>query len=114
MPRIKICQEPGCHDAGKVRGYCRLHYLKNWKTIKADAKSKAADRLNRYVEGICQRHPDRFLEVIRDNIKEGTVEESREGSISSSEELENVLSELGYNEDNVEALVNKIKIDENY
>lgn len=69
MPRIKICKAKDCRNAQTTGGYCRLHYLQNWKKIKLEQKKKAAKNLNRYVESIMRRNPDRFVEEIKKDIR---------------------------------------------
>ena len=70
MAHIKICKEEGCHNAATTRGYCRLHYLRNWKRIKDETRRRGAKKLNRYIEHVMKNHPDRYVEVIKKEIRE--------------------------------------------
>lgn len=70
MARIKICKEEGCHNAQTTGGYCRLHYLKHWKELKADAAEKAAKKLNRYVDYMAKKNPDRYIDDIKKDLRQ--------------------------------------------
>lgn len=70
MARIKICKEEGCHNAQTTGGYCRLHYLKHWKQLKAEATEKAAKRLNKYVDFMAKKNPDRYIDDIKKELRQ--------------------------------------------
>lgn len=100
--KIKICIEEGCHDPQTTKEYCRLHYLKHWREIKATEKRKAARRLNRYVEGIMRRNPEAYDE-----------RRSRDAYTdqSSTEEVEGLTEDLGYSDpDSLDEIINNIKL----
>ena len=115
MPKIKICAEPGCKNVQTTKGYCRLHFLKNWKRLKDEAQRKAADRLNRDVEGIGKKSPDRYMETIRKDLR-GDRQPAVAGEENASrDELDDVLHEMGYpDEDAVDRLLNQLKIDKGF
>ena len=73
MARIKICKEEECHNSVTTRGYCRLHYLRNWKRIRDAHKQVAARRLNRYIEQVCKENPEKCEEQ-RARMKEKRAE----------------------------------------
>jgi len=79
MAKIKICKEKNCYNSATTAGYCRLHYLKNSRKIKEEQRQKAGKRLDAYIESICKKHPDNYIEVIKENISspgfEGYVED---------------------------------------
>lgn len=114
--KIKICSEPGCKNAETTKGYCRLHYLKNWKTIRTAAQKKSADRLNKYVEGICKKFPEKYLDVIRQNIQDGKSADGKTGDEDAPEDLsEEVLQAFGYQDDeSLDKLLSHIKIDKDF
>jgi hypothetical protein len=62
------CREPGCDLEGFLGGYCRLHYIKNWKKVKRKELILASGQLNNYVEELVNKYPDRYLEVIRQDL----------------------------------------------
>ncbi len=109
-PRIKICKEDGCVSAQTASGFCRLHYLKNWKQIRAEKEEKAKKVLERYVENIAkttEHKSSKRSEVVSDF--DGGAEESS----YSRDEFDNVLENLGYRED-LDRLIDGIKIDKDF
>lgn len=59
------CREPGCESEILVHGFCRLHYIKNWRKIKRKEAILASGQLNNYVEELVNKYPDKYLDVIR-------------------------------------------------
>jgi hypothetical protein len=64
----KKCREPGCEHDHTIGGFCRLHYIKNWKKIKRKEAILASGQLNNYVEELVSKYPDRYLDVIRQDL----------------------------------------------
>jgi hypothetical protein len=64
----KRCREPGCEQEILLVGYCRLHYIKNWRKIKRKEAILASGQLNNYVEELVHKYPDKYLEVIRQDL----------------------------------------------
>ncbi|NUM89415.1 MAG: hypothetical protein HUU37_09450 [Bdellovibrionales bacterium] len=62
------CREPGCDHDALMAGYCRLHYIKNWRRIKRKEAILASGQLNNYVEELVSKYPDKYLEVIRQDL----------------------------------------------
>lgn len=62
------CREPGCDHDHSLAGYCRLHYIKNWRKIKRKEAIIASGQLNNYVEELVNKYPDKYLEVIRQDL----------------------------------------------
>lgn len=112
MARIKICKEEGCHNAQTTAGYCRVHYLKNWKTIKKEQQEKAAKRLNRYIEAVMKKYPNKYIEVIKEDINQDKFKRHDTGS-EELDDLYRLFNEPTYEED-VERLIKELKIEKNY
>lgn len=68
LPGKKRCREPGCDHDALMAGYCRLHYIKNWRRIKRKEAILASGQLNNYVEELVSKYPDKYLEVIRQDL----------------------------------------------
>jgi hypothetical protein len=64
----KRCREPGCEHEVLLSGYCRLHYIKNWRKIKRKEAILASGQLNNYVEELVNKYPDKYLDVIRQDL----------------------------------------------
>lgn len=114
--KIKICVEPGCKNAQTTRDFCRLHYLKNWKAIRDKVQKKAAAQLNKYIDGICKKHPDRFMDVIRRDIRNGrgdfqtSVDEAMSGGTDHGP-----FDDPGVeDDDSLDKLLSHIKLDKDY
>lgn len=67
-PAKKRCREPACDNEPLMMAYCRLHYIKNWKRIKRKEAILASGQLNNYVEELVHKYPDKYLEVIRQDL----------------------------------------------
>jgi hypothetical protein len=65
----RYCRVRDCDQAAVVEGYCRYHYLLLWKRIQVRRKILADGKLERYVDELTSRYPDKFLEMIRKDLK---------------------------------------------
>lgn len=65
----RYCKVKDCDQIASVEGYCRYHYLLLWKKIQVRRKILADGKLERYVEELTSRYPDKFLEMIRRDLK---------------------------------------------
>ncbi|PWU15497.1 MAG: hypothetical protein C5B49_11745 [Bdellovibrio sp.] len=65
----RYCKVKDCDQLASVDGYCRYHYLLLWKKIQVRRKILADGKLERYVEELTARYPDKFLEMIRRDLK---------------------------------------------
>ena len=114
MSRIRICREEGCHNAATTGGYCRLHYLKYWRHIRDDKRKKAAKKLDRYIESVVAKHPDRYMEVIKKDLRSPNfgrfVDEHFAGEEDDELDLE---EEEAYDED-IDLLIKQLKIEKGF
>lgn len=78
----KFCTQPQCKAEAVSHGFCRLHYIANWKHIKFNDHVKAERRLNAYVDRLAKKYPKDFLEKIKEGL------ESEEKFKETMEELE--------------------------
>jgi hypothetical protein len=111
--KIKLCQEEGCANQSTTAGFCRLHYLKNWKRIRSDKKKKAAKNLNKYIDSIMKSNPDRTVRTLRDNLQDGETFEKSVDEIVYHDSVREVMADLGYRED-LDLMIDSIKIDEDF
>lgn len=65
----RYCKVKDCDQIAAVEGYCRFHYLLLWKRIQVRRKILVDGKLERYVEELTARYPDKFLEMIRRDLK---------------------------------------------
>jgi hypothetical protein len=69
-PKKRFCIQAGCKLEAVTHGYCRLHYIFNWKHIKFDRHVKAERRLNAYVDRLAKKYPKDFLEKIKEGLED--------------------------------------------
>jgi hypothetical protein len=62
------CREPGCDSDAILSGYCRLHYIKNWKRIKKKESILSTGQLEGYVEELVGKYPDKYLDAIENDL----------------------------------------------
>jgi len=65
----RYCRARDCDQIAAVDAYCRYHYLLFWKKIQVRKKILADGKLERYVEELTSRYPDKFLEMIRRDLR---------------------------------------------
>ena len=65
----RYCRVRDCDQISAVEGYCRYHYLLLWKKIQVRKKILVDGKLERYVEELTSRYPDKFLEMIKKDLK---------------------------------------------
>ena len=65
----RYCRVRDCDQISSVEGYCRFHYLLLWKKIQVRRKILADGKLERYVDELTSRYPDKVLEMIRKDLR---------------------------------------------
>ena len=63
-----VCREVACEGLGTTAGYCRLHYIKNWRKIKRKEVILKEGKLNIYIEELVSKYPEKYLEAIRHDL----------------------------------------------
>ncbi len=105
----RYCRARDCDQISAVDVYCRYHYLLFWKRIQIRKKILTDGKLERYVEELTGRYPDKFLEMIRRDlrttkdflsaIQELEIDESASGDNDFEEESQSFIDEVrGLNE----------------
>ncbi len=109
------CRETTCDLSATTKGYCRLHYIKNWKRSQQKELILKEKKLNLYIEELISKYPDKYIEAIRQDlnsekdfakvITDMEIEEDVEDFIDAENEaIENVLEsgrkvEAGFDDD---------------
>jgi hypothetical protein len=65
---LRYCKVTECDELSTSDGYCRYHYLAHWKRIQLRKRILAGDKLDRYIEELTARYPDKYLEMIRKDL----------------------------------------------
>jgi len=112
-PKVKICKETGCLNQQTATGYCRLHYLKNWKEIKVEQKVKASKSVDNYVKHILKNNPDAPEAGSSKKASGFDIPEEVSGSSYYRDDYDSILDDLGNRED-VDRLLDNIKVDKDF
>ncbi|OFZ32016.1 MAG: hypothetical protein A2622_12350 [Bdellovibrionales bacterium RIFCSPHIGHO2_01_FULL_40_29] len=101
----RLCKVRDCDQVSTVDGYCRYHYLLLWKKIQTRKIILLDGKLEKYVEDLMARYPDKFVEVIKKDLK------TEKDFISVIQELEIDESALGESEsdDEVQSFTDEIR-----
>lgn len=92
----RYCRARDCDQIAIVDAYCRYHYLLFWKKIQVRKKILMDGKLERYVEELTSRYPDKFLEMIRRDLR---TEKDFLGAIQELE-IDESAGENEFEEDN--------------
>lgn len=65
---LRYCKINECDELATSDTYCRYHYLLNWKKIQLRKKILVGDKLDRYIEELTSRYPDKYLEMIKKDL----------------------------------------------
>jgi hypothetical protein len=104
--RVRICKQEGCNIPQTTQGFCRLHYLGNWKSLREEKAKRAQKNLDRYVERMAGQ-------------KKAPVEEGEEGATEGAKTEEAVFEEdfgefvdVLSREENLDKILNGIKVED--
>ncbi len=64
----QYCKVHDCDEAAVIDGHCRLHYIMYWKRNKNKTKILDGAKLDKYIEELTQRYPDKYLEMLRKDL----------------------------------------------
>ncbi len=59
-----LCRSMNCDQVSVVEGYCRYHYLLYWKKIQLRRKILSEGKLEKYVQELTARYPDKYLDIL--------------------------------------------------
>jgi len=100
----KLCRSRDCDQISTVDGYCRYHYLLFWKNIQVRKKILQDGKLSRYIEELTSRYPDKFLEMIRRDLR------SQKDFMAAIQELEIDESNLdGDFEEDTQSFIDEVR-----
>ena len=101
----KMCRETGCENQATTKGYCRLDYIKNWKKIKRKEMILKEGKLNQYIEELVSKYPDKYIEVIRQDL----ATEVNFNKVIHDLELDESIDDLDYDGDSIDSLIGSIR-----
>ncbi len=65
----RYCRTKDCDQIAMVDAYCRYHYLLFWKKIQVRKEILTEGKLERYIEDLTARYPDKYLEMLRKDLR---------------------------------------------
>ena len=100
----RLCKVRDCDQISTVEGYCRYHYLLLWKKIQTRKHILLDGKLEKYVEELMARYPDKFVDVIKKDLKtekdflsviqELEIDESALNESESDDEVQSFTDEI--------------------
>lgn len=64
------CIEKGCDNIRTTQSYCRLHYLRNWKTIQKKRDILKEGKLQEYIEELISKYPPKYIEALLSDLSD--------------------------------------------
>ncbi|MCM2277571.1 MAG: hypothetical protein NDJ89_05795 [Oligoflexia bacterium] len=102
-----VCREVACEGLATSAGYCRLHYIKNWKKIKRKEVILKEGKLNQYIEELVVKYPDKYLEAIRQDL----ASDKDFAKVIYDLDLDESVDEFDVEGENADAIIDSIKRD---
>lgn len=107
-PRLSpedMCREVACESLCTSGGYCRLHYIKNWKKIKRKELILKEGKLNQYIEELVAKYPDKYIEAIRQDLND----DKAFAQVIHDLDLDESVDDFEVDGENLESMVDNIK-----
>lgn len=102
---LNSCREVACESTPTSAGYCRPHYIKNWKKIKRKEAVLKDGRLNQYVEELINKYPEKYIEAIRHDL----ANDKEFMKVIRDLELDETIDDLGTEEaESIEGVVENV------
>jgi hypothetical protein len=102
-----VCREVACEGLSTTAGYCRLHYIKNWKKIKRKELILKEGKLNQYIEELVAKYPDKYIEAIRQDL----ANDKDFAKVIYDLDLDESVDDFDVEGENVDSLIDTIKRD---
>jgi len=64
----EYCRVHDCDNEATTEGHCRFHYLALWKRNRIKAKILQGGKLDKYIEDLTSKYPDKYLEMLRKDL----------------------------------------------
>jgi hypothetical protein len=69
-PKNDECIEKGCDNIRTTQSYCRLHYLRNWKTVQKKRDILKEGKLQEYIEELISKYPPKYIEALLSDLSD--------------------------------------------
>jgi hypothetical protein len=100
-----VCREVACENLATTGGYCRMHYIKNWKKIQRKGLILREKKLNQYIEELVAKYPDKYIEAIRQDL----ANDKDFAKVIHDLDLDESVDEFDVEGDNDDNLIDNIK-----
>ena len=100
-----MCRESACESSSSTAGYCRLHYIKNWRKIKRKELILREKKLNQYIEELVSKYPDKYIEAIKQDL----ADETAFSKVIYDLELDEGVDDIPTEDDSDEQVIDSIK-----
>lgn len=102
-----ICREVACESLSTTSGYCRLHYIKNWKKIKLKGQILSQGKLNIFIEELVGKYPEKYIEAIKHDL----AHDKEFMKVVQDLELGESVEEFESDSENADVLIDSIRRD---
>ncbi len=102
----RLCRVRDCDQVSNVEGYCRYHYLLLWKKIQIRKSILLDGKLEKYIEDLTSRYPDKFLEMIKKDMK---TEKDFHSAIQELEIDESAMGDNDQADDDAQSFADEIR-----
>jgi hypothetical protein len=96
-PKNDECIEKGCDNIRTTQSYCRLHYIRNQKTIQKKREILKEGKLQEYIEELISKYPVKYIDALLSDLSDDKE------FYKVLNEL-NITSEFDFEEDELENL----------
>lgn len=103
----EVCREVACEGLATTAGYCRMHYIKNWKKIKRKELILKEKKLNQYIEELVAKYPDKYIEAIRQDL----ANDKDFAKVIHDLDLDESIDDFEMEGESVDTLIDSIKRD---
>lgn len=100
----RYCRVKDCDQLASVDAYCRYHYLLFWKKIQIRKKILTEGKLEKYIEELTARYPDKYLDMLRKDLR------SEKEFLAAIQELEiDDNSDEGMDEEDSQSYIEEVR-----
>ena len=64
------CMERSCDSPSSTKGFCRLHYISNWKNLKKREAILIDGKLQEFIEDLAKKYPLKNIELVLNDLSD--------------------------------------------
>ena len=95
------CIERNCDSPSSTKGFCRLHYISNWKNVKKREAILIDGKLQDFIEDLAKKYPLKSIELVLNDLSDekSFFAALNEMDIESMDDDQDSISEDGIEDD---------------